>query len=345
MISISNGRDTGEIVVKIIGVGGAGNNAINRLENDGTSGVELIGMNTAVKDLGSVHGKRVQIGERLTKGLGAGARPEIGEKAAEESREAIAEALKGADMAIITCGMGGGTGTGAAPVVARISHEMGILTVGVVTRPFGFEGGVRMSNAKRGLENIKKYADTLIVIPNDKLLLVVDKKTTMTQAFEKGDEVLRQTIQGITDIMNINSDINVDFADIKTVMTNKGVAHIGIGDAKGEQRAMEAIRIAIESPLLEHDIKGATDLIFSISGDFSLMDVNDAVSYVGEKTGGDANIILGARYDRSMQNECSITVIATGIEDQRNDTFESIFRGNNMSVFDKILDKKILNVN
>jgi cell division protein FtsZ len=224
MISVLNDRDTAEIIVKIIGVGGAGNNAINRLENAGVSGVELIGMNTAVKDLDSVHGKRVQIGERLTKGLGAGAKPEIGEKAAEESRGAIEEALKGADMAIITCGMGGGTGTGAAPVVARISHDMGILTVGVVTRPFRFEGGVRKSNAERGIENIKKYVDTLIVIPNDKLLLVVDKKTTMTEAFEKGDEVLRQTIQGITDIINVNSDINVDFADIKTVMTDKGIA-------------------------------------------------------------------------------------------------------------------------
>ncbi len=315
MISVLNDRDTAEIIVKIIGVGGAGNNAINRLENAGVSGVELIGMNTAVKDLDSVHGKRVQIGERLTKGLGAGAKPEIGEKAAEESRAGIEEALKGADMAIITCGMGGGTGTGAAPVVARIAHDLGILTVGVVTRPFRFEGGVRKSNAERGIENIKKYVDTLIVIPNDKLLLVVDKKTTMTEAFEKGDEVLRQTIQGITDIINVNSDINVDFADIKTVMTDKGIAHIGIGDASGEQRTMEAIKTATESPLLENDIKGATDIIISIAGDFSLMDVNDAVSYVGEKTGGDANIIFGARSDGSMQDECSITVIATGIMD------------------------------
>ena len=313
MISVLNDRDTAEIIVKIIGVGGAGNNAINRLENAGVSGVELIGMNTAVKDLDSVHGKRVQIGERLTKGLGAGAKPEIGEKAAEESRAGIEEALKGADMAIITCGMGGGTGTGAAPVVARIAHDLGILTVGVVTRPFRFEGGVRKSNAERGIENIKKYVDTLIVIPNDRLLLVVDKKTTMTEAFEKGDEVLRQTIQGITDIINVNSDINVDFADIKTVMTDKGIAHIGIGDASGEQRTMEAIKTATESPLLENDIKGATDIIISIAGDFSLMDVNDAVSYVGEKTGGDANIIFGARSDGSMQDECSITVIATGI--------------------------------
>ena len=315
MISVLNDRDTAEIIVKIIGVGGAGNNAINRLENAGVSGVELIGMNTAVKDLDSVHGKRVQIGERLTKGLGAGAKPEIGEKAAEESRAGIEEALKGADMAIITCGMGGGTGTGAAPVVARIAHDLGILTVGVVTRPFRFEGGVRKSNAERGIENIKKYVDTLIVIPNDKLLLVVDKKTTMTEAFEKGDVVLRQTIQGITDIINVNSDINVDFADIKTVMTDKGIAHIGIGDASGEQRTMEAIKTATESPLLENDIKGATDIIISIAGDFSLMDVNDAVSYVGEKTGGDANIIFGARSDGSMQDECSITVIATGIMD------------------------------
>ena len=185
----------------------------------------------------------------------------------------------------------------------------------MVTRPFRFEGGVRKSNAERGIENIKKYVDTLIVIPNDKLLLVVDKKTTMTEAFEKGDEVLRQTIQGITDIINVNSDINVDFADIKTVMTDKGIAHIGIGDASGEQRTMEAIKTATESPLLENDIKGATDIIISIAGDFSLMDVNDAVSYVGEKTGGDANIIFGARSDGSMQDECSITVIATGIMD------------------------------
>lgn len=319
MISVSDEINTSKAIVKIIGVGGAGNNAINRLEKGGVRGVELIGMNTAVKDLGAVHGSRVQIGERLTKGLGAGAKPEIGEKAAEESKEAIAEALKGAEMAIITCGMGGGTGTGAAPVVARISHDMGILTVGVVTRPFRFEGGVRLSNAKRGIENIKKYVDTLIVIPNDKLLLVVDRNTTMPEAFKKGDEVLRQTIQGITDIINVTSDINVDFADIKTVMTDKGVAHIGIGDAKGEQRAVDAIKIAIESPLLETDINGATDLIISMAGDLTLMDAYDAVTYVGEKTGEDVNIILGARFDESMQNECSITVIATGIGERQND--------------------------
>lgn len=318
MIEIENNAKTSGAVVKIIGVGGAGNNAINRLEEDGVSGVELIGMNTALKDLGTVRGSRIQIGERLTRGLGAGARPEVGEKAAEESREAIAEAIKGAEMAIITCGMGGGTGTGAAPVVARISRDMGILTVGVVTRPFGFEGGVRANNARRGIENMKKYVDTLIVIPNDKILLVVDRNTSMTDAFKKGDEVLRQTIQGITDIINVSSDINVDFADIRTVMTDKGVAHIGIGNAKGEQRAVDAVKIAVESPLLETDINGATDLIISISGDFSLMDVNDAMTYVSEKTGEETNIIFGARFDGSMKGECSIIVIATGVEEHQN---------------------------
>ena len=313
MLELTSKNPRQKAVIKVVGVGGAGNNAINRMERDGISGVELIGVNTAVKDLLTCDGVKLQIGEKLTRGLGAGARPEIGEKAAIESRETISEMLKGADMAIVTCGMGGGTGTGAAPVVSKIAKDMGILTIGVVTKPFGFEGGVRRNNAIRGLERIRDNVDTLIVIPNDKLLSVVNKKTSMKEAFQEGDGVLRQTIKGITDIIDITSDINVDFSDIRTIMTDKGIAHIGIGEAQGAEKALEAIRIATESPLLETDVSDATDLIVSISGDVSLLEANDAMSYIGEKTGQDVNIIFGARYEKKMENVCSITVIATGI--------------------------------
>ncbi len=257
----------------------------------------------------------IQIGEKLTKGLGAGAQPEIGEKAAEESMEELSSAVKGADMVFVTCGMGGGTGTGAAPVVAKIAKEQGILTVGVVTKPFKFEAKQRMVNALSGIDRLKESVDTLIVIPNDKLLEIVDRRTTMPDALKKADEVLQQAVQGITDLINLPAlIINLDFADVSTVMKDKGMAHIGIGNAKGDDKAIEAVKLAVASPLLETTIEGASHVIINISGDISLMDANDAASYVQELAGDDANIIFGAMYDESMTDEATITVIATGLE-------------------------------
>ena len=256
----------------------------------------------------------IQIGEKLTKGLGAGAQPEIGEKAAEESAEELSAAVKGADMVFVTCGMGGGTGTGAAPVVAKIAKEQGILTVGVVTKPFKFEAKKRMINAVSGIEKLKESVDTLIVIPNDKLLEIVDRRTSMPDALKKADEVLQQAVQGITDLINLPALINLDFADVSTVMKDKGLAHIGIGSAKGDDKAIEAVKLAVASPLLETTINGATHVIINISGDISLMDANDAASYVQDLAGDDANIIFGAKFDESMTDEATITVIATGLE-------------------------------
>ena len=256
----------------------------------------------------------IQIGEKLTKGLGAGAQPEIGEKAAEESAEELSAAVKGADMVFVTCGMGGGTGTGAAPVVAKIAKEQGILTVGVVTKPFKFEAKKRMINAVSGIEKLKESVDTLIVIPNDKLLEIVDRRTSMPDALKKADEVLQQAVQGITDLINLPALINLDFADVQTVMKDKGMAHIGIGNAKGDEKAIEAVKLAVASPLLETTINGASHVIINISGDISLMDANDAASYVQDLAGEDANIIFGAKYDETMTDEATITVIATGLE-------------------------------
>ena len=251
--------------------------------------------------------------EKLTKGLGAGANPEVGQKAAEESADEIAQAFKGADMVFVTCGMGGGTGTGAAPVVARIAKEMGILTVGVVTKPFSFEAKSRMQRALVGIENIKENVDTLIVIPNDRLLEIMDRRTTLPEALKKADEVLQQSVQGITDLINVPSIINLDFADVQTVMRDKGVAHIGIGYGKGETKATDAVKMAVESPLLETTVSGATDVIINISGDISLADASDAASYVQDQAGDDVNIIFGAMYDDSNTDSCDVTVIATGI--------------------------------
>lgn len=300
----------------VVGVGGAGNNAVNRMVEDRIDGVDFIGVNTDRQALQLCKAPRlIQIGEKLTKGLGAGAKPEIGEKAAEESTEELTAALKGADMVFVTCGMGGGTGTGAAPVVAKIAKEMGILTVGVVTKPFRFEAKVRMANALVGIEKIKEHVDTLIVIPNDKLLEIVDRRTTMPEALKKADEVLQQAVQGITDLINVPAVINLDFADVQTVMKDKGIAHIGIGEGKGDDKALEAVKMAVESPLLETSVSGATDVIINVSGDISLADANDAASYVQELAGDDVNIIFGAMYDESKSDCCTITVIATGIED------------------------------
>ncbi|MCD7761724.1 MAG: cell division protein FtsZ [Lachnospiraceae bacterium] len=303
----------------VIGVGGAGNNAVNRMVEDTIAGVEFIGINTDKQALlMSKAPSTIQIGEKVTKGLGAGARPEIGQQAAEESTEEIRQAIQGADMVFVTCGMGGGTGTGAAPVVAGIAKEMGILTVGVVTKPFRFEAKTRMNNALMGIEKLKENVDTLIVIPNDKLLEIVDRRTTMPEALKKADEVLQQAVQGITDLINLPALINLDFADVQTVMKDKGIAHIGIGQSKGDDKALEAVKQAASSPLLETTIEGASHVIINISGDISLIDANDAASYVQELTGDDTNIIFGAMYDDTYADECSITVIATGLEDASN---------------------------
>ncbi len=299
----------------VIGVGGAGNNAVNRMIDENIGGVEFIGINTDKQALTLCKAPTlIQIGEKLTKGLGAGAQPEIGEKAAEESMEELSAAIKGADMVFVTCGMGGGTGTGAAPVVAKIAKDQGILTVGVVTKPFKFEAKQRMINALSGIERLKDSVDTLIVIPNDKLLEIVDRRTTMPDALKKADEVLQQAVQGITDLINLPALINLDFADVSTVMKDKGMAHIGIGSAKGDDKAIEAVKLAVASPLLETTINGATHVIINISGDISLMDANDAASYVQDLAGDNANIIFGAKYDESMTDEATITVIATGLE-------------------------------
>ena len=299
----------------VIGVGGAGNNAVNKMIDENIGGVEFIGINTDKQALTLCKAPTlIQIGEKLTKGLGAGAQPEIGEKAAEESMEELSSAVKGADMVFVTCGMGGGTGTGAAPVVAKIAKEQGILTVGVVTKPFKFEAKQRMVNALSGIDRLKESVDTLIVIPNDKLLEIVDRRTTMPDALKKADEVLQQAVQGITDLINLPALINLDFADVSTVMKDKGMAHIGIGNAKGDDKAIEAVKLAVASPLLETTINGATHVIINISGDISLMDANDAASYVQDLAGDNANIIFGAKYDESMTDEATITVIATGLE-------------------------------
>ena len=316
-IKINEAENSAKIIV--IGVGGAGNNAVNRMVDEDIAGVEFIGINTDKQALQFCKAPTaMQIGEKLTKGLGAGAKPEVGQKAAEESSEEIAQAIKGADMVFVTCGMGGGTGTGAAPVIAKIAKDMGILTVGVVTKPFRFEAKARMSNALAGIENLKASVDTLIVIPNDKLLEIVDRRTTMPDALKKADEVLQQAVQGITDLINVPGLINLDFADVQTVMTDKGIAHIGIGHAKGDDKAVEAVKQAVASPLLETTIEGATHVIINISGDISLIEANEAASYVQELAGDDANIIFGAMYDENAQDEATITVIATGLDAHAN---------------------------
>lgn len=300
--------------IVVVGVGGAGNNAVNRMIDENVAGVEFIGVNTDKQALTLCKAPTaMQIGEKLTKGLGAGARPEVGEKAAEENADDIQSAFKGADMVFVTCGMGGGTGTGAAPVIAGIAKDMGILTVGIVTKPFRFEAKQRMQNATQGIENLREHVDSLIVIPNDKLLELVDRRTTMPEALKKADEVLLQSVTGITDLINLPGIINLDFADVQTVMRDKGVAHIGIGKAKGDDKALDAVKQAVASPLLETSIEGASDVIISVSGDIGLIEASEAASFVEELVGENANVIFGAKYDEKAQDECTITVIATGI--------------------------------
>lgn len=314
MLEIKTNESEAAARIIVVGVGGGGNNAVNRMIDEQIAGVEFIAVNTDKQALQLCKAPTLmQIGEKLTKGLGAGAQPEVGEKAAEESAEEISAALKGADMVFVTCGMGGGTGTGAAPVVARIAKEQGALTVAVVTKPFRFESRTRMANALAGIDKLKENVDTMIVIPNDKLLEVVDRRTTMPEALKKADEVLQQGIQGITDLINVPSLINLDFADIQTVMKDKGIAHIGIGEGRGDDKALEAVKRAVASPLLETTIQGASHVIINISGDITLMDASDAADYVQELAGENANIIFGAMYDDTRSDEATITVIATGL--------------------------------
>ena len=312
--------DYGETVrgarIVVVGVGGAGNNAVNRMLDGGVQLVEFIGVNTDKQALQLCKAPvTIQIGEKITKGLGAGAQPEVGQKAAEESIEMIQKALAGADMVFLTCGMGGGTGTGATPVIAKVAKDMDILTVGIVTKPFKFENKARMNNAILGIERLKEVVDTLIVIPNDKLLEIVDRRTSITDAFKTADGVLQQAVSGITDLINIPALINLDFADVRTVMLNKGVAHIGIGTGTGDDKAEDAVKYAVSSPLLETTIRSASHVIINISGDISLIEANDAASYVQDLAGDGANIIFGARYEAEPADTCTITVIATGIND------------------------------
>lgn len=318
MLEIKTNETESAAKILVIGVGGAGNNAVNRMIEENIAGVEFVCVNTDKQHLKMCKAPTcLQIGEKLTKGLGAGAQPEVGEKAAEESRDDLADIISGADMVFVTCGMGGGTGTGAAPVVAGIAKQMGILTVGIVTKPFRFEAKTRMNNAISGIERLKENVDTLIVIPNDKLLEIVDRRTTMPDALRKADEVLQQGVQGITDLINVPGLINLDFADVQTVMKDKGIAHIGIGVGHGDEKCIEAVQQAIASPLLETTIEGASHVIINVSGDISLIEANEAATYVEDLTGDTANIIFGAMYDETATDQVMITVIATGLEENR----------------------------
>ncbi|MBR4908482.1 MAG: cell division protein FtsZ [Acidaminococcaceae bacterium] len=301
--------------IKVVGVGGGGNNAVNRMITSGLQGVEFIAINCDAQALLlSKAQNRIQIGEKLTKGLGAGANPEIGQKAAEESRDLLIDQLRGADMVFVTAGMGGGTGTGAAPIVAECAREAGALTVGVVTKPFSFEGKRRMNQAEAGIVNLKDRVDTLITIPNDRLLQVIDRRTSMIDAFRIADDVLRQGVQGISDLISVPGLINADFADVKTIMSNAGSALMGIGTAKGENGAVAAAEAAIKSPLLEASIEGARGVLFNITGgkDLSLFDVTEASNIITEAVDPDANIIFGAVIDEKLDDEIRVTVIATG---------------------------------
>src|SRR5918911_4877026 len=302
-------------VIKVVGVGGGGTNAVNRMVDAGLSGVEFIGINTDAQALLMTDADvKIPIGADVTRGLGAGADPAVGEAAARESRDELKEALKGADMVFVTAGEGGGTGTGAAPVVAEIAQELGALTVGVVTRPFAFEGRKRADQAERGIENLRDRVDTLIVIENDRLLQVVEKRTSIVEAFRMADDVLRQGVQGITDLITVPGLVNLDFADVRTIMRDAGSALMGIGVASGESRAAEAARAAVSSPLLESSIEGATGVLLNISGpaDMGLFEVNEAAEVVTAAADQNANVIFGAVIDNEQDDEVRVTVIATG---------------------------------
>lgn len=324
MIEIVDSEDRFSAKIVVIGVGGGGNNAIDRMIEDNVEGVELYCVNTDAQQLRDcLCQNKIQIGEKITKGLGAGGRPEVGREAAEESKEELTEAIKGADMVFVTCGMGGGTGTGAAPVIAEIAKDMGCLTIGIVTKPFFYELGKRMQNAVDGIAALSEHVDTLIVIPNDKLLEIVDRRTSLPESLKKADEILRQGIQGITDLISKTGLINLDFADICSVMKDKGLAHIGIGAATGDNKSAEAVRMAIESPLLDTNIKGAKNVILNISGDVTLFDVNEASDYVNQLISPDAQLILGCVYDNSVPDACTITVIATELDDVQENAYSN----------------------
>ena len=308
--------------IKVIGVGGGGNNAVNRMIESGVKGVEFIVANTDLQVLNSSKAEvKIQLGST---GLGAGADPEVGRRAAEDSKDEITNVLKGADMVFVTCGMGGGTGTGAAPVIAEIAQDLGALTVGIVTKPFSWEGKPRSRHAEEGLERLKEHVDTLIIIPNDRLREIIDKTTPMTEAFKEVDNVLRLGVQSISDLIAVTGLVNLDFADVKTVMANKGDALIGIGVATGENRAIEAAKQSVSSPLLETDIRGATDAIINITGgaNLSLFEVEDAVEVIRESAGTDINTIFGAVINESLGDDIIVTVIATGF-DQNNDSLDN----------------------
>lgn len=307
--------------IKVIGVGGGGNNAVNRMIEEGVQGVEFIAVNTDAQALKLSKAEiKLQIGAALTRGLGAGANPEIGQKAVEESRRQIEDVLKGADMVFVTAGMGGGTGTGAAPAIAQVAHELGALTIGVVTRPFKFEGHKRAVNAANGINLMKEAVDTLIIVPNDRLLQIVDKRTPMVEAFREADNVLRQGVKGISDLIAVPGLINLDFADVKTIMSNQGTALMGIGIAKGEGRAVEAAKKAISSPLLETSIDGAQGVLMNITGgsNLSLYEVQEAADIVASAADKDLNMIFGSIINDSLKDEIMITVIATGFKDKDN---------------------------
>ncbi len=329
-------------IIKVIGVGGAGNNAVNRMIQSGIKGVEFISVNTDRQALKNSNAStKIQIGEKITRGLGAGANPDIGAQSAEENKTEITESLRGADMVFVTAGMGGGTGTGAAPVVAASAKEMGILTIGVVTKPFTFEGKKRLSQAERGIESLKSKVDALVVIPNDKLLQIIDRKTSMIDAFVMADDVLRQGVQGISDLIANPGLVNLDFADVKTIMLNTGMAHMGIGRATGENRAEDAAKQAIQSPLLESSVEGARGVIINITGseNVGLQEINTAAELVQRSVDPEANIIFGTAIDESLGDEIVITVIATGFDKDRPTTNFGIEQ-----IVSKAWDKKITSV-
>ncbi len=312
-------NDTSSAQIKVIGVGGGGCNAVNRMIEAGMKGVTFMAINTDKQALtGAKAETKLQIGEKLTKGLGAGGNPEVGQKSAEENLDDLAKFMNGADMVFITAGMGGGTGTGAAPIIAKAAKDQGILTVGVVTKPFGFEGSKRRNHAELGIKFLKKYVDSLVVVPNDKLLSVADKNMTMIQAFNMADEVLKQGVQGISDLIAEAGMINLDFADVKTVMSDRGIAHMGVGRGKGEDRVTEAVKSAIERPLLETSISGAKAVLLNITGgyDLGMLEVNEAADQIEKAADKDAIVIFGTSVKEEMQDEIVITVIATGFEDR-----------------------------
>lgn len=312
--------------IKVIGVGGGGGNAVNRMIEAGLKGVSYIVVNTDKQALNaSVAETKVQIGEKLTRGLGAGANPETGMKAAQENIEEIVKYFDGVDMVFITAGMGGGTGTGAAPVIAQAAKELGILTVGVVTKPFTFEGSKRRKHAELGIEFLKQYVDSLVVVPNDRLLQIAEKNTTMKEAFGMADDVLRQGIQGITDLITESGMINLDFADVKTVMSDRGIAHMGVGIGRGENRVIDAVKEAIGSPLLETSIDGAKAILLNIMGgyDLGMLEANEAADLIEKAAARDANIIFGASVNEKLEDEIRITVIATGFDDDEEEAEEA----------------------